>query len=113
MRDPPGGLLRAALGFLSVEPREPELEMLHRWLDTWSGIGHVIAGMSRQGYDLELRRYNGQGWRATFYPAGFEHSRTTFHGSALMPTPWQARSGRRWRRCVGGTLASRRRVTGR
>jgi putative transposase len=25
--------------------------------------------MARQGYDVELRRYNGQGWRATFYPA--------------------------------------------
>jgi hypothetical protein len=33
--------------------------------------------MARQGYDVELRRYNGQGWRATFYPEGFEHSRTT------------------------------------
>jgi F0F1-type ATP synthase assembly protein I len=23
------------------------------------GIGHVVAGMARQGYDLELRRYDG------------------------------------------------------
>jgi hypothetical protein len=23
--------------------------------------------MARQEYDLELRRYNGQGWRATFF----------------------------------------------
>lgn len=52
-------LLRAALGFTSLEPRDPELRLLHHWLDSWSGIGHVVAGMARQGYDLELRRYDG------------------------------------------------------
>jgi hypothetical protein len=62
--------------FLSLEPREPEQRLLHRWLDTWSGIGHVVAGIARQGYDLELRRYDGQGWRAMFFPSGFEHSLT-------------------------------------
>jgi hypothetical protein len=31
------------------------------------------AHLDRRGYDLELRRYDGQGWRATFYPEGFEH----------------------------------------
>jgi hypothetical protein len=52
------------------------LRLLHTWLDSWSGIGHVVAGMARQGYDLELRRYDGQGWRAMFFPSGFEHSLT-------------------------------------
>jgi hypothetical protein len=32
-------LLRAALGFLQVVPRAPELCLLHRWLDTWRGVG--------------------------------------------------------------------------
>jgi hypothetical protein len=27
-------LLRAALGFLSLEPDEPELRMLHQWMDS-------------------------------------------------------------------------------
>jgi len=31
--------LRAALGFLQVAPRAPELQLLHRWLDTWTGLG--------------------------------------------------------------------------
>jgi hypothetical protein len=44
--------LRAALGFLAIEPREPELRLLHRWLDSWPGIGHVTAGMARHDYDL-------------------------------------------------------------
>jgi hypothetical protein len=30
--------LRAALGFLSLEPREPEPLLLHNWLDSWRGV---------------------------------------------------------------------------
>ncbi len=37
--------IRAALGFLQLPPREPELRLLHRWLDTWAGLGLVVAGM--------------------------------------------------------------------
>ena len=83
-------LLRAALGFAFVPPSEPQLRLLHRWLDTWSGMGHVVAGMARHGYDLELRRYDGQGWRAAFFPSGFEHSLTAHAGTAFAPSPWQA-----------------------
>src|SRR5438874_12664559 len=83
-------LFRAALGFASLEPRMSELRLLHHWLDCWSGIGHIVAGMARQGYDLELRRYDAQGWRAMFFPSGFEHSLTAHAGSAWAPSPWQA-----------------------
>jgi len=48
--------LRAALGFLSLEPNEPELQLRHRCFDTWRGIGDVVRDMERQEYDLELRR---------------------------------------------------------
>jgi hypothetical protein len=41
---------------------------------TWRGIGDIVVGMARQEYDLELRRYNGRGWRAMFFQSGFEHS---------------------------------------
>jgi len=27
---------------------------LRKWLDSWPGIGHVAAGMHRQGFDLQL-----------------------------------------------------------
>jgi hypothetical protein len=84
MPDSRAQLLGAALRFLSLEPCAPELRMLHAWLDSWRGIGHIATGMARQGYDLELRRYDGQGWRATFYPGGFEHSRTAYSGSAAV-----------------------------
>jgi hypothetical protein len=42
-------------------PTEPELQLLHRWLGSWRGIGDIVAGMARQDYDLELRRYDGLG----------------------------------------------------
>lgn len=64
--------------------------MLHTWLDTWRGIGDVVAGMARQDFDLELRRFDGRGWRATFFPSGFEHSFTSTAGSAWAATPWHA-----------------------
>jgi hypothetical protein len=83
-------LLRTALAFASLDSTEPELRLFHRWLDSWSGVGHIVAGMARQEYDLELRRYNGRGWRAMFFPAGFEHSFTSHAGSGWAPSPWQA-----------------------
>ena len=39
--------LGAAWGFLRLEPTEPELDLLHRSLDTWKGIG-LISGCYRQ-----------------------------------------------------------------
>jgi len=52
--DQRGRLLRAALGFAGL-PRpsyDRALWALRTWLDSWSGIGHVVVGMARQGYDL-------------------------------------------------------------
>jgi hypothetical protein len=88
--------LRAAVGFCLVPPDEPELRVLHQWLDSWRGIGDVVTGMERQGYDLELRRYDGQGWRALFFPEGFEHSLTSHAGTAWAPTPWRAVQSAAW-----------------
>ena len=82
--------LRAALGFAALEICGQELRLLHAWLDTWRGIGDVVAGMARQDFDLELRRFDGRGWRATFLPSGFEHSFTSTAGSAWAATPWHA-----------------------
>ena len=82
--------LRAALGFLSLELREPDLRLPHNCFDTWRGIGDIVAGMARHGYDLELRRYKGRGWRAMFFLSGFEHSLTADAGSAWARSPWEA-----------------------
>ena len=95
MLDRRGQLLRAALGFagLPSPPRDYSLHALRSWLDSWSGIGHITIGMARQGYDLQLTRYDEKGWRATFYTTGTEHSPTSATGSAWEPTPWRAVQG--------------------
>src|SRR2546428_8749576 len=69
MLDRRARVMLAALGFLGLGgPLPPVLQVLHRWLDAWPGIGAVVVGMAHQGYDLELTRYGERGWRATFYP---------------------------------------------
>ena len=90
--DQRGRLLVAALGFAGL-PRpsyDRSLWALRTWLDSWSGIGHVAVGMARQGYDLQLTRYDERGWRATFYTTGMEHSPTSATATAFERTPWHA-----------------------
>src|SRR6185295_12497072 len=55
--------LGAPLGFLQLRPRAPELQLLHRWLDTWAGIGLISVGLHRQGWDLLLTQYGDGHWR--------------------------------------------------
>ena len=68
MLDQRGQLLRAALGFAGL-PRQSydrALWALCTWLDSWAGIGRIAVGMVRQGFDLQLTRYDERGWRAAF-----------------------------------------------
>jgi hypothetical protein len=85
----------AALGFAgySLPSYDRALHALRSWLDSWSGIGHVAVGMARQGYDLQLTRYDEKGWRATFYTTGMEHSPTSATGTGWERTPWRAAEG--------------------
>jgi hypothetical protein len=87
-------LLTAALGFALLDtrgkPALPEVQTVRRWLDNWTGVGHVVTGMQRQDYDLELARYDGRGWSATFFVTGMEHSLTSMTGTGAGPTPWRA-----------------------
>jgi hypothetical protein len=61
-----------------------------------AGIGQVIEGMHRQGYDVQLTQYDERGWRATFYVTGMEHSATSATASASEPTPWRAVQRAAW-----------------
>jgi hypothetical protein len=104
--DQRGLLLRAALGFAGL-PRpsyDRSLHALRSWLDSWAGIGRVAVGMARQGYDLQLTRYDAKGWRATFYTTGMEHSPTSATGTGWERTPWHATQRAAWEALlVGGT----------
>jgi len=96
--DQRGRLLRAALGFAGL-PRlsyDRALWALRFWLDSWSGIGDVERGMARQGFDLQLTRYDERGWRATFYMTGMEHSITSTTGTGWERTPWHATQRAAW-----------------
>jgi hypothetical protein len=48
------GVLRAFLSTVTSTRSAPGL-------DSWSGIGRVAVGMARQGYDLQLTRYDENG----------------------------------------------------
>jgi hypothetical protein len=93
-----GRQLLTALAVLQVGgPAGRELgavAAIRAWLGTWAGIGQIVVGMARQGYDLQLTRYGDEGWRATFYPAGQAHSVVT--GTAWEPTTWEAVQGAAW-----------------
>jgi hypothetical protein len=52
--------LTAALGFLRIPPRALELRLLHRWLDTWTGLGLVVVGVERQGVRFTLEAHRGR-----------------------------------------------------
>ena len=101
MLDPCGRLLLTALDFAGLRQgagdSAAEIQSLRRWLDSWPGVGAIERGMAHQGYDLQLTPYDEQGWRATFFPSGMEHSATSAIGSGWERTPWRRYSVRRGR----------------
>jgi hypothetical protein len=60
-----------ALTFRYPSGREPALiPALRAWFGGWPGIGRIAVGVARQGFEFQLTRYDGEGWRATFFPPG-------------------------------------------
>jgi hypothetical protein len=74
--------------------------MLHRAFDSWSGLGQITAGMSRQGWDLELRQHSQLGGgikgesRVARYVSGMGH--VIEGGAAAGATPWEAVQKAAW-----------------
>jgi len=67
---------------------------MREWLDTWAGIGLIIAGMTHQGWDVQLTACAARGWRATFFVGAMAHSIVA--GSAWEPSPWRAVQRAAW-----------------
>jgi hypothetical protein len=65
--DPRGRRLRVALAEVLVRDNAPELRLMHEWLDNWSGLGLVVAGMTHQGWDVQLTTDAARDWRPTFF----------------------------------------------
>ena len=97
--------LRAALGFVRLTPAQIDghgkairgrrgLSALHSFLDSWSGVGHVVVGLERRGYRLSLKKYaNGDGaWVASFN----RDVMLSADGFGSGATPWHAVQRAAW-----------------
>ena len=89
-------LLRAALGFSLLPPTEPELRLLHAWLDTWRGVGDIVVVMKRQGYEVSLGDHGSGQWIAVFYAGNGGYQPLEAAGTAQAPTPWGAVQRAAW-----------------
>ena len=101
-------LLCAALGFTRLEwsPGCPcVVETLLAWLDSWPGLGAIVAGMTAQAFNLELRQFP-HGWRASFYPVGLAHS-------VVIGSAWEPRASRAVHAAAWEALAHPRSTAGR
>src|SRR5262245_33269932 len=86
-------LLTAALGSLQLRHDPPEVVPLHQYMDSWRGVGDIIAGLHAQSFDIEMQQFP-QGWRVNLYPTGTAHSIVV--ASAWEPTPWRAVQRAAW-----------------
>ena len=91
-------LLVAAPGFVLLGNWRSmrELVILHAWLDTWSGLGAIVVGMERHGFEVWLAK-DRNGWRSTFLHGS--HAMQPWVGQVLTwwPTPWRAIQEAAWR----------------
>jgi hypothetical protein len=94
--DPLGRRFRAALAAVLVKAPAPGLALVHRWLDSWAGIGLVVVGMAHQGYQVSLGEHGTARWIAVFYRPGGGHEPVLAAGTAQESTAWRAvqRGGR-------------------
>src|SRR5207247_9807792 len=99
-------LLTAALGFTVLDPRERELRLLHAWLDTWRGVGDVVSGMKRQGYEVSLGDHGSGHWIAVFYAGHGGYQPLEAAGTAQAPAPWAAVQRAAWAARARGERAS-------
>jgi len=92
VRDSRRALLIAALGFAQISAPAASLRALRSWLDDWTGVGHVVVGMERQGFAVSLGKIHGDGWRASFH----RDPMTSAAGFATADTPWRAVQRAAW-----------------
>ncbi len=91
-------LLVAALGFarVDVRPEPPELRVLRAWLSSWAGIGAIVTGMVRQGFDVDLMSLGPGRWQTTFLAANPIGGAPVAAGYAEAPMPGAAVQRAAW-----------------
>jgi hypothetical protein len=80
--------MRLACPVLSVQLHTNRGPALPGTRHSWSGLGLIIAGMTHQGWDVQLTAYAARERRATFFPVVTAHS--IAGRSVWEPTPWRA-----------------------
>jgi hypothetical protein len=94
--DARGRRLQAALAAVLVRDHAPELTPIHRWLDSWAGIGLIVVGMSHKGYQVSLGEHGTARWIAVFYRPGRGHAPVAAAGTAQEATAWRAVQRAAW-----------------
>ena len=90
-------LMLATLGFLRFDSQlSPVLPALHRWLDSWRGIGDIVTGMKQHGYEVSLGDHGSSQWIAVFYEGHGGDKPLEAAGTAQAPTPWSAVQRAAW-----------------
>lgn len=84
--------LYAALAALMVkrDPSMPELDLVHRWLDDWRGVGLIVDGMLRQGFAIDMSASDGPGWSVVILKDRPSGGAPEIIASAHAATPWRA-----------------------
>ena len=63
------------------------MQLLHRWLDSWEGVGLITVGVERRGLRLSLSHITEGEWRAQFMG---ESALLAPRGYGVAATPWRA-----------------------
>jgi hypothetical protein len=69
---------------LPAPPTEPELQLLHRWLDNWTGVGLITVGVERRP---SLSHIADEEWRAVLMGG---NALLAPRGFGVAATPWGA-----------------------
>jgi hypothetical protein len=85
-----------------VKADAPELRLVHRWLDSWAGIGLIVVGMNRQGYQLSLGEHGAGQWICVFFSGHGGHDLVAPAGTAQESTPWRAVQRAAWAALLEG-----------
>jgi hypothetical protein len=63
---------------------------MHALLDSWSGFGLIVTGMSHQGHQVSLGEHGAGQWIAVFYRGGGGRELVAAAGTAQARMPWRA-----------------------
>ncbi len=57
---------------------------------SWRGVGLIVVGMARHGFQVSLGDHGSGQWIAVFYRGSGGHERIEGAGTAQAATPWKA-----------------------